>query len=99
MLLADPAFAPRIDNVGKAKGVATLIAVVNDDFRILESLVAACNTAAVFPSGEAFLQSQALAGELPCYIHSNAEHKWLGVGKASKRSAARAACRFYDCSL
>jgi FixJ family two-component response regulator len=43
---------------------ASFIAVVDDDFRILESLESllesAGYTAAIFPSGEAFLQSQAL---------------------------------------
>jgi FixJ family two-component response regulator len=52
--------------VGKKKSAnATLIAVVDDDFRILESLESllesAGYTAAVFASGEAFLQSDAMA--------------------------------------
>lgn len=66
MLLADPKLRPKIDSVVKAKRpTASFIAVVDDDFRILESLESllesAGYTVAVFPSGESFLQSKALA--------------------------------------
>ena len=52
----------RIENVADASiSTATIIAVVDDDFRILESLESllesAGYTAAMFPSGMAFLQS------------------------------------------
>ena len=52
--------------MGKKKSAnATLIAVVDDDFRILESLESLLESAgyaaAVFASGEAFLQSDAMA--------------------------------------
>jgi FixJ family two-component response regulator len=53
------------------KAIASFIAVVDDDFRILESLEslleAAGYTAAVFLSGETFLQSNALA-EASCLV-------------------------------
>jgi FixJ family two-component response regulator len=66
MLLADPALPFRIASVMKAKSApASLIVVVDDDFRILESLESllesAGYTAAVFSSGEALLQSKAVA--------------------------------------
>jgi FixJ family two-component response regulator len=55
----------------RKKAIASFIAVVDDDFRILESLEslleAAGYTAAVFLSGETFLQSNALA-EASCLV-------------------------------
>ena len=65
MLLAAPPFLPRIESVVETSSAkASFIAVVDDDFRILESLERLLESAgynvAVFSSGEAFLQSKAV---------------------------------------
>jgi FixJ family two-component response regulator len=65
MVLADSRFPPRIESVVEANSArASLVAVVDDDFRILESLESLLESAgygvAVFGSGEAFLQSNAV---------------------------------------
>lgn len=66
MLLAAAPLRPRIKNVVVTKSaIASFIAVVDDDFRILESLESLLESAgyevAVFNSGEAFLGSEAVA--------------------------------------
>jgi FixJ family two-component response regulator len=65
MVLAAPPLPPRIEIVVDANSAkASFIAVVDDDFRILESLESLLESAgynvAVFSSGEAFLQSKAV---------------------------------------
>jgi FixJ family two-component response regulator len=66
MLLAAAPLRLRIKNVAETNSaIASFIAVVDDDFRILESLESLLESAgykvAVFNSGEAFLGSKAVA--------------------------------------
>ncbi len=72
MLLAALPSASRIENVVEPNsGTASVIAVVDDDFRILESLESLLESegykAEVFSSGEAFLQSKAI-GAASCLV-------------------------------
>jgi FixJ family two-component response regulator len=67
MVLEARPFPPRIEIVVETySAAASFIAVVDDDFRILESLESLLESAgykvAVFNSGEAFLQSKAVIG-------------------------------------